>query len=226
MKLPVYNLNGEKIKELVVPIGIFGRKVKIELVHQAVVAQQANARQVLAHTKTKGEVRGGGRKPWRQKGTGRARHGSIRSPLWRGGGVTFGPTKERNFSKKINQKQKQLALFMCLSDKVSQNSFLIFEPLTIEQSKTKILDQWLKEIKKTIKPIKASKKFLLVTDKKEPALIRAAANLPSVKVILADSLNCLSLLEAEVVCVSPAAVEIIAKHYKKINLNKEKAKKD
>ena len=110
IKLQVYNQQAEPIKEIKVSSRIFGRAPKTEVIHQVVVAQQANGRQVLAHAKDRSEVRGGGRKPWRQKGTGNARHGSIRSPLWIGGGVTFGPTKERNFKKAVNKKQKQAAL--------------------------------------------------------------------------------------------------------------------
>ena len=99
-KYPVYNITAEKVKEVELNPKIFGVQVKEAVVHQAAVAQMANARRVLAHTKDRGEVRGGGAKPWRQKGTGRARHGSVRSPLWVGGGITFGTTKERNFLKK------------------------------------------------------------------------------------------------------------------------------
>src|SRR3989338_7273411 len=107
MKYQVYNQEGEKVKEMDLNPAVFEVAMNNDLVHQAVVAQAANKRKPLAHTKDKGEVRGGGKKPWKQKGTGRARHGSSRSPLWIGGGVTFGPTNERNFSKKINKKMKK-----------------------------------------------------------------------------------------------------------------------
>ena len=111
MKVTVYNVKGEEVKEMDLGSAIFGVKVKPELVQQAIVAQQANSRQNLAHAKDRSDVRGGGKKPWRQKGTGRARHGSIRSPLWRGGGATFGPSKTRNFSLKMNKKAKRKSRF-------------------------------------------------------------------------------------------------------------------
>jgi len=104
MKYPVYNQRGEKLKDIVLPKEIFEQELLSELLHQVVVAQQANRRSVIAHTKIRSEVSGGGRKPWRQKGTGRARHGSIRSPIWRGGGITFGPRKDKIISKRLIEK--------------------------------------------------------------------------------------------------------------------------
>src|SRR3989304_3678493 len=111
MQIKLYNQSGEVIGDFDLPERIFGVAVNADLVKRAVDTQMSNARQVIAHTKGRGEVRGGGRKPWKQKGTGRARHASIRSPIWKGGGVTFGPTKERNFKKKIRKKMARRALF-------------------------------------------------------------------------------------------------------------------
>ncbi|MEK7653237.1 MAG: 50S ribosomal protein L4 [Patescibacteria group bacterium] len=216
IKIPVYNLSGEKMKEMELSSRIFGVKPKNEVVHQVVVAQMANSRQVLAHTKTKGEVRGGGKKPWRQKGTGRARHGSIRSPLWIGGGVTFGPRKDRNFKEKVNKKQKQLALAMCLSDKVKENSLVVFNELKLKEVKTKALGGWLKELKTKIEDLEKSKKFLLVLDKNDRDFIRAALNLKNANTILADSLNCLDVLKYDTILTSEKAIKIIEKHYRKI----------
>jgi large subunit ribosomal protein L4 len=119
------------------PKEIFDVEINPDLIHQVVVAQTANRRRVIAHTKGRGEVRGGGKKPWRQKGTGRARHGSIRSPLWKGGGVTFGPTKERTFKKEINKKMKRKALFMVLTAKAKNNLLLVLDKIILEQPKTK-----------------------------------------------------------------------------------------
>ena len=115
MKYPLYNLKGEKIGTTVLPKEIFEVKINPDLIHQIAVSQSANRRRVIAHTKDRSDVSGGGRKPWRQKGTGRARHGSIRSPIWRGGGITFGPTKERVFSQKAPKRMKRKALFMVLT---------------------------------------------------------------------------------------------------------------
>ena len=112
IKVNVYSQNGEKVKDMALSESIFKVQAKHELIHQAMLAQMGNERQPIAHTKDRSEVRGGGAKPWRQKGTGRARAGSSRSPIWIGGGVTFGPTNERNFSKKINKKMRQKAMFM------------------------------------------------------------------------------------------------------------------
>ncbi|MCD6442172.1 50S ribosomal protein L4, partial [bacterium] len=116
--ISVYNQKGESIKRQKLNDKIFDCKSQKEIIHQVVVLSLANKRHPFAHTLKKGDVRGGGKKPWQQKGTGRARVGSIRSPIWRGGGITFGPNKERNYSKKINKKMRKKALYMCLSDKV------------------------------------------------------------------------------------------------------------
>jgi len=125
----VYNQQGEKVGQVDLPAELFGVPLNRDLVHQVVVTQMANSRQVLAHTKDRSEVRGGGAKPWRQKGTGRARHGSIRSPIWVGGGVAFGPTKERVFAKKINKKMKRQALFMVLSSKVKDKEIVLLDKI-------------------------------------------------------------------------------------------------
>ena len=121
MKFSVINQKGEKLKETLLPKEIFEVKSNNDLIHQVVVSQMSNRRKNIAHTKDRSEVSGGGRKPWRQKGLGKARHGSIRSPIWIGGGVTFGPTKERVFKKKINKKMRRKALFMVLSAKAKNN---------------------------------------------------------------------------------------------------------
>src|SRR3989344_5330800 len=154
----IYNMSGQEIGEQVLPAIIFGVKVKPELVQQVVVAQQANARAAIAHTKGRGEVRGGGRKPWKQKGTGRARHGSIRSPLWVGGGVTFGPTNQRNFTLGLNKKMKKKALAMVLSDKAAHERLILINTLAVPEGKTKNLQKGL-----TALPSKG-RKVLIVTD--------------------------------------------------------------
>lgn len=147
----VYSQNGEKVKDLELNPGIFNVEVKNSVVHQVAVAQMANSRVAIAHAKTRGEVRGGGIKPWRQKGTGRARHGSIRSPLWVGGGVTFGPRKDRNFSQKVNKKMKRKALFMCLSDKVNNDLLFLLDKLIVVDGKTREMVDVLKSLKGVLK---------------------------------------------------------------------------
>jgi len=143
MKVSVYDQQGKEIGTTLLPKEIFDVKLNPDLVHQVATSQMANRRQVIAHTKDRGEVRGGGKKPWRQKGTGRARHGSIRSPLWKGGGVTFGPTKERNFKKIIPKKMKRKALFMVLSAKAKENLLIILDTLKLPLPKTKVISQIL-----------------------------------------------------------------------------------
>jgi len=130
MKVDIQNQKGEKVGTMELPKEIFEVEASPSLLHQAVVAQMSNMRTNIAHTKDRSEVRGGGRKPWRQKGTGRARHGSRRSPIWVGGGVTFGPTKYRNFTKKINIKMKQKAILAALSGKAKDSELVILDKLS------------------------------------------------------------------------------------------------
>src|SRR3989344_9053627 len=137
MEAKVYNLDGKERGVVTLPESIFGIKWNSALIKQVVDAMQANARTNVAHTKTRGEVRGGGKKPWKQKGTGRARHGSIRSPLWRGGGTTFGPRNEKIFARDINKKMRNKALVTALSRKFKDNEVLFLEELSWNEPKTK-----------------------------------------------------------------------------------------
>lgn len=139
MKLPVLNQQGEEVGTALLPKDVFEVKLNRDLVYQVAVSQMANRRKVLANTKDRGEVSGGGRKPWRQKHTGRARAGSTRSPIWRHGGVAMGPTKERVFKKKINKKMKRIALSMVLSEKAKNNLLIIVDGLKLEKVKTKLM---------------------------------------------------------------------------------------
>lgn len=133
----VYDQKGKSVGKLSLPKAIFNLKWNADLVHQVVTSMQANARTPVAHAKIRGEVRGGGKKPWRQKGTGRARHGSIRSPLWKGGGVTHGPRNEKDYSRKINKKMRTKALFTVLSEKFRKGQILFIEELSLKNIKTK-----------------------------------------------------------------------------------------
>jgi large subunit ribosomal protein L4 len=136
VKVAVYNQTGKKIEDLELNEAVFGVKINESLVHQVYLALEANARQPWANTKDKGEVRGGGKKPWKQKGTGRARHGSIRSPLWKGGGVTFGPLNTRNYKQKINKKMNQTAVKSCFLDKALNEKMIVLDSL-VSDGKTK-----------------------------------------------------------------------------------------
>lgn len=137
MKAPIYNAKGKEAGSIELPESVFGAKRNSALVHQVVTAMQANTRTTIAHTKGRAEVRGGGKKPWAQKGTGRARHGSIRSPIWRGGGVAHGPLKEKDYSQKINKKMRANALKTVLSDKVRESRLILLEDTGLTAPKTK-----------------------------------------------------------------------------------------
>lgn len=188
MKTETYNQNGEKIGQTLLPKEIFDVKINPDLVHQVVVSQMANRRIPIAHTKTRAEIRGGGRKPWRQKGTGRARAGSIRSPIWRGGGITFGPRKERVFQKKIPKKMRKKALLMALSAKAKENLIVLLDSLKIEKTKTKLMVEILNKL-----PIKNTS-CLIALPQKEDSIIRAARNIPKIETMQAKDLNTLDLL--------------------------------
>ncbi len=218
MKTELYNQNAEVIGEAELPDGIFGVKMNPDLVHQAIVAQMANARQVIAHTKGRGEVRGGGRKPWRQKGTGRARHASIRSPIWKGGGVAFGPTKERNFEKKINKKTKRKALFMALSSKVTDKELMLLDSLKLNTPKTKEALSVINGLSGKMAGYKNMKKkrdsILFVMPEKDKMILQAVNNLPFVETTDAKSLNVRDLLEKKYLILLKDAVPVIEKTYK------------
>jgi large subunit ribosomal protein L4 len=210
LKVKVYNLEGKEIDELKLDSAIFGVEINPALVHQAVVAQQANARLTLANTKTKGEVRGGGRKPWRQKGTGRARHGSRRSPIWIGGGVTFGPRTERNYSLKINKKMKRKALLMGLTDKVAEQSLIVVDKLEMPEIKTKNLVKILSKL-----PVKKNSSSLIVLAAKDEKILKSAQNLLKVKTILADSLNIVDVLQYQSLVIDKEGIKKLIETYKK-----------
>ncbi len=135
-KISVYNQEGKEVSKVSLPEDIFNVAMNADLLHQVVISLQANMRTPVAHTKDRGDVRGGGRKPWRQKGTGRARHGSIRSPLWRGGGVTFGPRNDTDYSKKVNKKMRTKALFVALSQKLRDGEMLLLDSVSFSTPKT------------------------------------------------------------------------------------------
>ena len=148
MKLPIYNIEGQETKKIDLLDEVFGLEWNADLVHQVVTAILGNQRENISHTKSKGEVAGGGKKPWRQKGTGRARHGSIRSPLWRGGGVTFGPRNDRNFNRKINKKMKAKSLAVVLSQKIRDGELILLDEVKTEEPKTTFAKKIINSIAK------------------------------------------------------------------------------
>lgn len=207
-KAVVYNQEGAESGTTLLPKEIFDIKVNPDLVYQVVVSQMANRRVVLASTKNRGEVRGGGRKPWRQKGTGRARHGSRRSPLWIGGGVTFGPLKERVFEKKINKKMQRKALFMVFSAKAKSNSILVLDGLNLEKAKTKIMAGILAKL-----PIKNS--AIIALPKKEDNIFKAARNIPGIEIMEARNLNALDLLSFKYLILPKEGIKTIKETFLK-----------
>lgn len=207
-KVKVYNQTGQEVSERELNPAIFEVKANQALVHRVATALQANVRQVLAHTKGRGEVRGGGRKPRKQKGTGQSRQGSTRSPIWVGGGIAFGPTKERNFGLKINRAERQKALVMVLSDKVANNKFVIVDSLVFPESKTKLIAAMLKTL-----PV--SRRVLVVAEPENKNIQKMVRNLVGVEPISVKSLNIVDLLNNETVVISQPAIEMLEKIYSK-----------
>lgn len=203
MIVKVLDQEGKGVGEAKLPKEIFEVKMNPDLVHQVVLAQRANRRQVSAKTKTRAEVRGGGRKPWRQKGTGRARAGSIRSPIWRGGGVTFGPTVEKVFKKRIPKKMRRKALFMVLSAKAKENLLLVLDKLEIEKPKTKPMAGILNKL------FLKKGTGLIILLRKDVNIIKAARNIPGADTIQARELNVLDLLSYKYVLMPREAIKVI-----------------
>lgn len=214
MEVDVYNQKGERVGKTKLPSEIFAVEINSDLIHQVLVSQMANKRRNLAHTKTRAEVSGGGRKPWRQKGTGRARHGSIRSPLWRGGGVTFGPRKEKNFKKKIPEKIKRKAIFMVLSGKLKNNLLILLDNLKIDKPKTKLMEEMIKNLKLKIENFKKGS-VLIVLPEIEKNLILASRNLLNVRTIQAKEINVLDLLSYRYLIMPKQSVEVIKNRFLK-----------
>jgi len=180
---------------------VFGVEAKNhELLKAAYDAYLANGRQNLAVTKTRGLVRGGGRKPWRQKGTGRARFGSSRVPIWRGGGITFGPTGQENYAKQLNVKAKRQAVRQALSLASTEGKLVIIEDIVAKTGKTA-------ELARLLAKVGASRNILIVVDQKAPELVRAARNLPNVQVVSANYINVYDVLNADCLVFSQAALQ-------------------
>ena len=200
----VYNMEGKEVDKIELNDSIFGVEINEHLVHMAVLQQLANKRQGTQKAKTRSEVRGGGRKPWRQKGTGHARQGSTRSPQWTGGGVVFAPTP-RDYSFKLNKKEKRAALKSALTSRVVENKFVVVDELKLDEIKTKKFVEVLKNLN--------VEKALVVLNDMDEKVIASAANIPTVKTTQTNELNVFDVLKYDTVVVTKAAVAAIEEVY-------------
>ena len=200
----VYNMEGKEVDKIELNDSIFGVEINEHLVHMAVLQQLANKRQGTQKAKTRSEVRGGGRKPWRQKGTGHARQGSTRAPQWTGGGVVFAPVP-RDYSFKLNKKEKRAALKSVLTSKVADGKFVVVDDLKLDEIKTKKFVEVLNNLK--------VEKALVVLNDMDANVIASAANLPTVKTAQTNELNVFDALKYDTVVVTKAAVATIEEVY-------------
>lgn len=198
-KVTVFNVSGSQVGELELADSVFGIQPNTHVMHSAVVLQQAAERQGSHKTKGRSEVRGGGRKPWKQKGTGRARQGSIRSPQWVGGGTVFGPTP-RSYGFKLPKKVRRLAIKSALSSKVIAENIIVLDQLTFAAPKTK-------EFKNILNNLKADRKALVVTANYEDNVALSARNIPGVKFVAADGINVRDVLVYDKLIITKEAVE-------------------
>ena len=203
-KLSVYNIEGNQVGEIELNDAVFGVEVKENLVHQAVLSQLANNRQGTQKAKTRSEVSGGGRKPWRQKGTGHARQGSTRAPQWTGGGVVFAPVP-RDYSFKMNKKEKRAALKSVLTDRVNENKFIVVDDIKFEAPKTK-------DFVKMMNNLNVSKALVVLKDN-DVNTVMSAKNIPTVKTALTNTINVYDILKYDVVVIDKAAVATIEEVY-------------
>jgi large subunit ribosomal protein L4 len=197
-KVAVYNVDGKQVGELDLAEGVFGLEPNIHVLHSAVLLQQASLRSGTHDTKGRSEVRGGGRKPWKQKGTGRARQGSIRSPQWKGGGIVFGPTP-RSYGFKLPRKVRRLAIKSALSSKVVDNQIIVLDQLSLSQPKTK-------DISKLLNNLKVTRKALVVTADFDNNVALSARNIPGVKFVSAEGINVLDVIKHDQLIITKDAV--------------------
>ena len=201
MQVPVYNIQGEQVSETELRDDIFAAPVNEGLMHQALLRQLANARLGTHKTKTRGEVRGGGRKPWRQKGTGRARQGSIRAPQWPGGGTVFGP-RPRSYRQRMPRKMRRMALRSALSVKASGSQVKVLDALEIGEPKTK-------EMLSILEGLGVGSSVLILLPQSDEAILRSVSNLPEVRTLVAQYLNVRDLLKYDTILMPLASLEVI-----------------
>ncbi|MBU0546957.1 MAG: 50S ribosomal protein L4 [Patescibacteria group bacterium] len=214
MKYPVYNQHGEEVGTVLLPKSIFEVEANNDLIHQIAVSQSANRRRVIASTKDRAQVSGGGKKPWKQKGTGRARHGSIRSPLWRKGGVTFGPLKERNFTLTVPKKMKKKALFMILSAKASEKLIVVLDELKADKPKTKEISVLFKTLRVKIDNFKKGS-TLMILPKADKNLYLSARNIDGLTISEARNINALDLLSVKYLIMPKQSIKAIEETFLK-----------
>ena len=203
-KVSVYNMEGAQVGEIELNDSVFGVEVNEHLVKMAVTNQLANMRQGTQKAKTRSEVSGGGKKPWRQKGTGHARQGSIRAPQWKGGGMVFAPVP-REYSFKLNKKEKRAALKSALSSKVADQKFIVLDQLVMDEIKTKKFAQIMANLKLD--------KALVVLADNDANVVKSAKNIPTVKTALTNTINVFDILKYDTVVATKAAVEKIEEVY-------------
>ena len=200
----VYDIEGKEVETLELNDSVFGVEINEHLMHLAVVGQLANSRQGTQSAKTRSEVSGGGRKPWRQKGTGHARQGSTRSPQWTGGGVVFAPTP-RDYSFKMNKKEKRIALFSALSSKVAENKIIVVDEFKLDEIKTKKFVEVMNNLK--------ANKALVVVEEDNKNVVLSGRNVPTVKVEANNEINTYDVVKYDTLVVTKAAVEKIQEVY-------------
>ena len=203
-KVSVLNMEGKQVDEIELNDAVFGVEVKENLVHQAVLSQLANNRQGTQKAKTRSEVSGGGRKPWRQKGTGHARQGSTRAPQWTGGGVVFAPVP-RDYSFKMNKKEKRIALLSALSSKVADNKIVVLDAFNLDEVKTKKFAEVMSNLKVD--------KALVVIEGENKNVVLSGRNIPTIKVSATNEINTYDVLKYETLVVTKAAVEKLEEVY-------------
>ena len=200
----VYNMEGKEVDKIELSDAVFGVEVNEHLVHMAVVAQLANKRQGTQKAKTRSEVSGGGRKPWRQKGTGHARQGSTRAPQWTGGGVVFAPTP-RDYTIRLNKKEKRLALKSVLTNCVNENKFIVLDELKFDEIKTKKMQAVLDALNVS--------KALIVLNENDTNVVKSASNIANIQTALTNTINVYDILKYNTVVVTKAAVATIEEVY-------------
>ncbi len=207
MKVDVKDLAGKVVETLELKSKAFNVDVNEDLLHQVYVAQYANQRHSKAHTKTRGEIQGSTKKPWKQKGTGRARTGDVKNPIWRSGGIVFGPRNNRNYSQKINKKEARLATIMALISKIKEDKLVVVKDYNLKEVKTSLMA-------KVVDKLKLAGKTLMVFDKDGRKYMRASQNLLQVSNLDVEKLNVLDILNNKYIVVSEAGMKFLDKKYK------------